>query len=56
MLNLIYLINFIIILKPNNNKINIHNKISWKYSNKSKHFCKFPYKINKVKKDVNNFL
>ena len=31
MLNLIYLINFIIILKLNNDKIEIHNNISWKY-------------------------
>jgi hypothetical protein len=41
MLNLIYQINFIIILKLNNNKIKIHNRISWKYSNKIKHFSQF---------------
>ena len=37
MLNLIYLINFIIILKLNNNKIELHKKISWKYSYKAQH-------------------
>jgi hypothetical protein len=34
MLNLIYLINFIIILKLKSNKIEIQNNISWKYSYK----------------------
>ena len=35
MLNLIYLINFIIILKLNINKIEIQNKISWEYNYKT---------------------
>ena len=38
MLNLIYLINFIIILKLNNNKIEMHSNISWEYSYKAQHF------------------